>query len=252
VYLVTRLPAQRTKPSPLRYTARMVRVSEIDGQRYRWIPPGIFVMGCSPGDAKCYPDEIPAHEVTISKGFWMAETVVTSAMYRRFAAAEGVVVPFQWRVGDALPIDSVTWSDALHYCKWAGGRLPTEAEWEYAARAGTAGPHYGSLRDIAWYGFLGGRTQQAGAQKQPNAFGLYDMLGNVWEWTADWYGKTYYQTSPPVDPPGPPEGERRALRGGAWYNGSGWVRASHRNSMRPDQSHYGIGFRCVCDWQGGE
>ena len=123
--------------------------------------------------------------------------------------------------------------------------MPTEAEWEYAARAGTAGARHGNLDAISWYdGNSDGRVH-AVAQKAPNAFRLYDMLGNVYEWVADWYGDKYYGASEPRDPQGPPDGWRRVVRGGSWY-GSPWnARVSYRVGLLPGFSSSHLGFRCV-------
>ena len=133
---VTIPPVLIVKPVP---KAGDVRVNEIDGQRYVWIPPGTFMMGASLGDTECDDDEKPAHEVTITKGFWMGETVVTAGAYLRFAQATGLSVEPR---DESLPALTATWEEAASYCRWAGVRLPTEAEWEYAARAGTAGARY--------------------------------------------------------------------------------------------------------------
>jgi formylglycine-generating enzyme required for sulfatase activity len=224
-----------------------ITVNTLDGQRCVWIPPGAFRMGGSPEDEECYEDERPAHEVTISKGFWMGQAPVTVGAYRRFARAAGKPMPKVTGTDDSLPVVSVNWHDAVAYCVWAGMRLPTEAEWEYAARAGSRAARYGNLDDIAWYSKNSeGGTKPVG-QKQPNAFGLFDMLGNVWEWTADWYGEKYYQPGESEDPPGPPEGTLRVLRGGSWSGNPRYVRVSFRNWLEPEDRSFGLGFRCVAE-----
>jgi formylglycine-generating enzyme required for sulfatase activity len=143
-----------------------------------------------------------------------------------------------------MPIVNVTWDDAQAYCGWMGGRLPTEAEWEYAARGGSTEARYGPIDEIAWYiSNSGGQTHDV-TQKRRNGFGLYDMLGNVWEWANDWYDDKYYQSSPSQDPPGPTNGQLRVLRGGSWYDSPGSVRVSDRGRGGPaSRDGYG-GFRC--------
>jgi formylglycine-generating enzyme required for sulfatase activity len=137
----------------------------------------------------------------------------------------------------------VTWNEAQAYCQTIGGRLPTEAEWEYAARAGSTAARYGNLDDIAWYsGNSGSKTHEVG-KKQANAFGLYDMLGNVWQWMADWYGD--YQSGAQNDPSGSPSGQVRALRGGSWGNSQRGVRVSGRLRGEPGYRNTYIGLRCV-------
>jgi serine/threonine-protein kinase len=239
---VTELEAAivKTRPQP-----SDVRVNEIDGQRYRWIPPGTFQMGCSEGDKECDASERPAHEVTISRGFWMGETPVTVGAYKRYAQAKGPPVPSDG--DDALPIVSVTWDEAASYCKWAGGRLPTEAEWEYAARAGAPGARHGNLDDVAWCGSNSGSGPKPVGQKQPNAFDLFDTLGNVWEWTADWYSLEYYEASEKQDPQGPPKGTMRTLRGGSWGHYPLNARVSCRGGHVPGRRLGDVGFRCLMD-----
>ena len=212
---VTMVAGSGAAPAP----AEEVKVSPKDGLKYVHIPAGTFTMGCSPGDEECQADEKPAHQVTLTKGFWMGQTQVTVGAYKRFIAATGRKIHSapafnpNWSMDD-LPIVSVTWDEAHDYCAWAGGRLPTEAEWEYAARGGSTAARYGSLADIASNSPYGG-FPRAVAQKRANGFGLFDVLGNVSEWVNDWYDDKYYQHSPSVDPPGPPGGRIARLARGA-------------------------------------
>jgi formylglycine-generating enzyme required for sulfatase activity len=229
----------QAKPTPKTPAPGETKVNPKDGLTYVWIPPGTFQMGCSPGDSECSSDESPAHTVFITKGFWMGQTEVTQGAYQRVVGTN----PSHFN-GDRLPVERVTWNDARSYCGAVGMRLPTEAEWEYAARAGSTVSRYGDLDAIAWYrGNSGSQTREV-AQRQPNAWKLYDMLGNVWEWVADWYG--YYGQSPSKDPPGPSQGEDRTLRGGSWGFDARNARVSGRTSLQPGgRSIYDVGFRCV-------
>jgi uncharacterized protein (TIGR03437 family) len=224
-----------------------VRVSPQDGLNYVWIPPGTYMMGCSPGDSECFSDETPSHSVTISKGFWMGQTEVTVGAYKRFAQATGRAIPSG---EDSLPMVNVNWNDARSYCTWAGGRLPTEAEWEHAARAGTQTKYYfgndgALLADYAWYYGNSADVTHPVGQKKPNAWGLYDMLGNVWEWCQDWYES--YPSQAATDPQGPSSGSYRILRGGSWHNDPWFTRVSVRGAFTAGDwvKHYGYGFRCV-------
>ena len=260
------------EPSPEPGT---VRVNPIDGLKYVWIPPGTFMMGCSPGDREAYFQENPPHQVTITKGFWMGQTPVTVAAYQRFVAATGRQMPVtpvfntNW-ANRKMPIVNVTWEEAQAYCEWAGGRLPTEGEWEYAARAGDTEACYGPIDEIAWYANNCGRERLDSAamittdepnyftrliengngtkdvgQKSPNEFRLYDTIGNVYEWASDWYDENYYLDSPSQDPPGPATGQQRVQRGGAWYETSRGARVSYRYGQDPQQRAPGNGLRCV-------
>jgi formylglycine-generating enzyme required for sulfatase activity len=169
-----------------------------------------------------------------------------------------------------MPIVDVTWDDAQAYCSWAGGRLPTEAEWEYAARAESTAARYGNLDEIAWYADNSGRQHldsvaigkkedqanfekrlsengngmHAVGQKRANDLGLFDMLGNVWEWVNDWWDPGYYQNSPPQDPTGPTSGTERLLRGGSWVGVPRDIRVSLRSRRIPGSRDFDVGFRC--------
>jgi formylglycine-generating enzyme required for sulfatase activity len=220
--------------------AGTVKVHPKDAQKYVWIPPGTFQMGCLAGDRGCFSDEKPAHPVTITKGFWLGQTSVTQPAYQRVTGNN----PSHFR-GEQLPVETVSWSQAKVYCEAVGGRLPTEAEWEYAARAGSDAPRYGDLNAIAWYrDNSNGKTHEVG-QKQANQWGLYDMLGNVWEWVGDWYDETYYAKSTLLDPTGAPSGKHRVVRGGSWNVVPRNLRSSDRFKVEPALSYNGLGFRCV-------
>ena len=261
-----------------------VKVGKKDGQRYVWIPPGKFMMGCSPGDGECFELEKPAHQVEITKGFWLGQTTATVGAWKRYRAATGKPAlpttdgPGRKNLNEAsgddnIPAVFVTWDEAQGFCEWSGGRLPTEAEWEYAARAGSTAARYGNLDAIAWYSDNSGkqridsseivRTDIGGypkrlfdngngphpvGQKQPNAWNLYDMLGNVWQLTADWFDDHYYARGDNQDPLGPPGGQYRSLRGGSWDFMPRMERASYRTGDYPGNRYYawsGNGFRCV-------
>ena len=217
--------------------AGSTKVNSRDGQTYVWMPPGSFSMGCSPGDALCQENEKPVHTVTIARGFWLGQTPVTQAAYIRVTGSN----PSYFK-GDNLPVEQVNWSEAKQYCLAIGGRLPKEAEWEYAARAGSKRDRYGDLDDVAWYDGNSDKHTHPVGQKQPNSWGLYDMLGNVWQWTADWYGP-YTQDSD--DTQGPTGGDAKVLRGGSWSLGPQFVRVSVRVGVAPSSRVVNVGFRCV-------
>jgi formylglycine-generating enzyme required for sulfatase activity len=239
-------PSLRTSPVSVAPAPGEARINPKDGLTYRWIPPGDFRMGCSeqPPDSQCGKnDEFPTHDVTITKGFWMGETEMTQEAYQRVT---GKPNPSHFK-DPRLPVESVTWDEANAYCAASGGmRLPTEAEWEYAARAGTRSASYGDLGSIAWYGANSNyKTHEVGL-KPANAWNLRDMLGNVWEWTADWYDAAYYKNSPLTDPKGPTEAKKmRVLRGGSWGIDPEYVRVSFRIRVEPSGRDDGIGFRCA-------
>ena len=197
-------------------------------------------MGCSKEDKECGSDESPPHEVEITQGFWMGQTEVTQSAYRRVTGQD----PSNFK-GAKRPVESVSWSEANNYCVSVGLRLPTEAEWEYAARAGSTEARHGGLDVVAWhYGNSSQTTHDVGL-KQKNRWDLYDTLGNVWEWAADWYDKDYYQTKERKDPSGPGSGASRVLRGGSWNYLPEYVRVSLRYRIEPAVGLDVIGFRCA-------
>jgi formylglycine-generating enzyme required for sulfatase activity len=207
------------------------------------IPGGKFVMGSIEGAGE--PDEHPQHTVTV-KGFYMDETEVTQAEYALVMGTN----PSYFKGCPDCPVDSVSWDKADEYCKRVGKRLPTEAQWEYAARAGTTTNYYwgNEMNDAyAWhYGNSEDKTHPV-AQKKPNAFGLYDMVGNVWEWCADWYAEDYYSATVSNNPTGPDSGQKRITRGGGFgHNRGGYIlRCAYRNAYAPPYRNVNVGFRCV-------
>ncbi len=228
------------------------RLTKLDWVR---IPAGTFEMGCVPADTECSDNEKPRHAVTISKPFLMMKRPVTVAQYRRFAQSteRAAALPPAFAQGDDHPVVDVNWDDAVAYCSWAGGRLPTEAEWEYAARGGKDGLKYpwgnSISHDDANFKGTGGRDQWKYTSPvgsfAANGFGLFDMAGNVWEWCADLYGETYYASSPSVDPQGPASGSSRVLRGGSWDFEPKSLRTSFRGWVLTWGGCDSGGFRCV-------
>lgn len=244
------------------------------------IPAGTFQMGSPIGDV----DEAPVHMVELD-AFYIDQHEVTNAEYQAFVTATGHLAPRgigytavyeflkqdyrPWRDSGFnhpnQPVTTVTWFDATTYCEWAGKRLPTEAEWEKAARGGLEGTRYpwgdaepdnttanfaDSQTEFEWRsanvndGYL--FTAPVGTFP-PNGYGLFDMAGNVWEWCADWYSPAYYAESPSRNPKGPDTGERRVLRGGTWYRAAHTLRNAERVSDFPENSLNVVGFRCAMD-----
>ena len=210
------------------------------------VPGGTFMMGCSPGDAECGSDENPAHQVTLTNAFYMGKTEVTQAQWQAkmgnnpsyFVSGNGYPGSFD------RPVEQVSWDTIQNFNSATGLRLPTEAEWEFACRAGTTTARYGEVNAIAWYwqNWTNFGTQPV-AGKLPNALGLYDTLGNVWEWCQDWYGP--YSSGSMTNPTGPAYGSFRPLRGGSWYGVSFNCRGSRRDDDVPYHAVDGIGFRAV-------
>jgi formylglycine-generating enzyme required for sulfatase activity len=215
----------------------------------KWIAADIFEMGSPTWENGRGSDE-RRHLVTLSEGYWLGETEVTQGQWQALMGRN----PSYFK-GTNLPVDKVNWHDAMKFCRKltererAAGRLPegmvytlpTEAQWEYACRAGGVGAYAGKLDAMAWYSAnSGGRTHRVG-QKQANAWGFYDMHGNVWEWCLDWSGD--YPSGSVVDPRGPRSGVGRVLRGGSWFNFASYCRIAYRGISGQGNRNFYTGFR---------
>jgi formylglycine-generating enzyme required for sulfatase activity len=235
---------KKTEP-PAGHKEGDTKVNPKDNLTYVWIPPGDFQMGCSTGDNECYPDEQPSHPVTLTKGYWIGRTEVTQAAYQSVIGSN----PSNFKGDGNRPVEQVNWNEAKAYCLAVNMRLPTEAEWEYAARGGSPSlaARYGPIDKVAWYDGNSGNTTHPVAQKQKNGYGLFDMLGNVWEWTADYFDEKYYASSPRNDPAGPSSGQSRTLRGGSWGGSPRSARVSCRAGREPEDHVVSFGLRCAGD-----
>ena len=217
-----------------------VKVNPKDGLEYAWIPHGEFEMGCVKGDDDCDDDEKPQHSVTISKGFWLGRHEVPVKAYRQFLDETTPGAEKRGGPGD-VSVTRVSWNEARRYCEWAGGRLPTEAEWEYAALGGRPGLKYLWGDKIS---YSQGNWGPDGLDA--NEWNLHGMAGTVWEWTQDWYGGEYYKSSPSDDPQGPETGQYRVSRGGSRgdYEPK-FLRCSNRGWFDPYSRNLDMGLRCV-------
>ena len=217
------------------------------------IKAGSFQMGSERG----YSDEKPVHEVTITKPFYMGVYELSQAQWKALMGDN----PANFK-GDDLPVEQVSWEDCQKFLaklKEKAGqgmtcRLPTEAEWEYACRAGSTaaycfGDDEGGLGEYAWYTANSDTKTHPVGQKKPNAWGLYDMHGNVWEWCADRYDYWYYGESPAEDPKGPAAADSRVVRGGAWLNDSVDARSASRIGNSPSFRYRTLGCRVVMSAQ---
>ena len=223
------------------------------------VPAGSFWMGCNSAvDSNCYSDESPYHEVTLS-GYYMDKTEVTQAEYKKCVDAGECDTPScDWDPTGTpnRPVVCVTWSQAGEYCVWAGKRLPTEAEWEKAARGTdgrkypwgneTATCDYAVMYDGSWGCGTGSTWDVCGKSPAGDSpYGLCDMAGNVYEWVSDWYDSGYYTNSQASNPTGPVSGSIRVARGGSFDDDDYYLRASNRDYVYPSVYHAGLGFRCV-------
>ena len=213
------------------------------------IPAGEFIMGSEDADG----DEAPIHTVSLDT-YWIGRYEITNMQYAQCEKSGECLGRGSSVASSSHPAVNVSWNDAQTYCEWVGGSLPTEAQWEKAAR-GTDGRTYPwesegideSLANID--ANIGDTTPVGSYPKGASPYGALDMAGNVWEWVADWYANDYYASSPNENPAGPQHGTFRVLRGGAWYNGSGNVRAADRYYESMTLSYFGNGFRCAASVQ---
>ncbi len=223
--------------------------------RFVWIPPGSYGRGSEPGEAGRDVDEGPRHEVTLSRGFYLGIHEVTQAQWTAVMGAN----PAVFRRGAEAPqrpVESVSWEDCQRFlarlAQRGSGRfrLPTEAEWEYAARAGSTArfpwgddPREFETHSHAWANSRSYAITHPVGTKPPNAWGLHDLHGNVWEWCSDWYAP--YAAGPQRDPAGPPTGRERVFRGGSWYDFPVSLRSANRHRHRPDGRYTAVGLRLV-------
>jgi formylglycine-generating enzyme required for sulfatase activity len=241
-------PPPESSPSSVPNLAEIAR----EGAKMELIPAGKFAMGSNDGSA----DERPVHTVSLD-AFYMDKYEVTNVTYKLCVDAGGCLAPTDASWNSATqynnpkythhPVIFVTWYQALNYCSWRGVRMPTEAEWEYAAR-GLNGRTYpwGEVLATSLANYNKSGTTPVGSYENGKSpFGLYDMAGNVWEWVNDWYSETYYQRSPAFNPLGPAVGRQRAMRGGAWQNYEKDVRSADRTGYNPAVGVGTIGFRCA-------
>jgi len=253
-------PTQAVKPTPQKTVAKPepddttppAPKPKLVKPEMVFVQGGTFMMGCTmgQGDDFCYDCEIPAHQVTLSS-YYIGKCEVTQAQW---LAVMGTY-PSRFR-GDNLPVEQVRWNDVQEFILKLNAqtgkqyRLPTEAEWEYACRGGSQSAHYkysGSniLNDVAWYkDNSGNATHPVGTTKRPNELGIYDMIGNVWEWCSDWYNS--YGSNAQTNPQGPSSGSSRVIRGGSWAYDAKFCRVSYRYYYTPDTRSYDLGFRLAC------
>jgi formylglycine-generating enzyme required for sulfatase activity len=235
--LASLAPTLTPEPAPGAEATGETWTDPVTGMEFVWIPKGCYQMG-SPAHEKDHQSDERQHEVCV-EGYWMGKYEVTNAQYRQFRPSHGA--------DDNLPVTNVNWTDAMHFAQWLSEksgkkiRLPTEAEWEYAARAGTQTARYWGDSWDARHNFAAIGAMKPVGSHQPNAFGLHDMLGNVWEWTASTYDSSYSGGERQVA--SLDAGGRRVIRGGTWTDGPGYVRSAIRYGWTPADRTGNGGFR---------
>ena len=236
-------PAPRTTTSSQISTTKTQKAQHANLGEMVLVQGGTFEMGDTFGGGS--DDEKPVHEVTLDD-FYIDKYEVTQKEYKKVIGEN----PSYFKNCEDCPVESVTWFAAQEYCDKVGKRLPTEAEWEYAARSGGKKEKWAGTSAspalYTWYSANSGRKTHPVGQKKPNGLGIYDMSGNVWEWCSDWYDNNYYRNSPKVNPQGPSSGNSRVLRGGSWFgNEGGGTRSALRLRVIPDYRGLLSGFRCA-------
>ncbi len=235
-------------------TQQEIICSERGGYELICIPAGTFIMGSPETEEGHRYNEAPAHEVHLSP-FYMGIYPVTNEQYGQFLSDHSSIKkPRYWRDQrfnqPYFPVVGVNWNDVQRFAQWAGLKLPTEAQWEYACRAGTTTRYYtgdsqADLNRAGWYRENSDGQPHPVGQKEPNAWGLYDMHGNVWEWCQDWYDVNYYTMSPVEDPQGPDSGDVLVVRGGFWFSFGAVCRSATRFGNPSGVRDYNLGFRLV-------
>jgi formylglycine-generating enzyme required for sulfatase activity len=249
-------PSTEVKPPPTGMSpTRREWKDPTTGMEFVWVEGGTYQMGCGPLAGDCYPNESPEHEVTVS-GFWIGKYAVTQGQWQKVMGSN----PSAFKKGDNYPVETVTWDDAKEFIRTLSGksgyafRLPTEAEWEYAARSGGKAEKYAGGSDIdavAWYVSNSGRSTHPVGTKAPNGLGIYDMSGNVWQWCEDVYDDHAYSKHQRNNPVSNSGSTLRVLRGGSWFRDASWVRCAFRGHWEPafkGNGHMGgsgLGLRLV-------
>jgi formylglycine-generating enzyme required for sulfatase activity len=226
------------------------------------VPPGSFIMGAPETEPGQEAGESPVHMVTITRPFFISACPITQGQFKWVMGHNPSHFSIKNGGSEDHPVETVSWHDARAFCDWLSAldtelmegqhyRVPTEAEWEYACRAGTQGAYsfgndISALLSFGWYRDNAGGVTQATGQLRPNPWGLYDMHGNVRQWCLDFYKRKYYADSATADPKGPRSGRYRVVRGGSWYNEAKFCRSAHRGRYLPDEKSRLIGFRVVC------
>jgi len=226
--------------------------SQVEDQNMVLIPAGEFIMG---KNSSSPTDWQPEHKVTID-AFYLDKYEVTNKQYYEYCTKTNTPLPEFWESSQFKcsleypdhPVIGVSFIDAVRYAHWAGKRLPTEAEWEYAARGGLPNSNFpwGNQIDstLVNYGKKYKTTLKVGSFK-PNGYGLFDMGGNVWEWTSDNYSDDFYSRSPSQNPTGPSTGRFKVIRGGSWHSGAMCVQTYYRNGLSSSWIDFAVGFRCA-------